>query len=167
MDFPITPAGLEKVNKELSYLKTHQRGKMAEEIDEARSHGDLKENAEYHAAKEKQAHMEARIAELSDIVGRAKVIDPSKLAHERVSFGSTVELTDVDSEEEKEYTIVGAIESDVDRGYISLNSPLAKALLGKQQGDEVKAKLPDGIKTFEIDEIQYKPIEVKPYEHQD
>ncbi len=167
MDFPITPAGLEKVNKELSYLKTHQRGKMAEEIDEARSHGDLKENAEYHAAKEKQAHMEARIAELSDIVGRAKVIDPSKLAHERVSFGSTVELTDVDSDEEKEYTIVGAIESDVDRGYISLNSPLAKALLGKEQGDEVKAKLPDGDKTFEIDEIKYKPIEVKPYEHQD
>lgn len=161
MDFPITPKGLEKVTKELEYLKTKKRAKIAEEIDEARSHGDLKENAEYHAAKEKQAHMEARIAELSDIIGRAKVIDPSTLAHERVSFGSTVELTDLDSEEEVKYTIIGSVEGDIDKGYISLNSPLAKQLLGKEEGDEIEATLPNGIKHYEIDSITYEEIEVK------
>lgn len=167
MDFPITPQGLEKVNKQLEYLKTKQRAKVAAEIDEARSHGDLKENAEYHAAKEKQSHMEAKIAELSDIVGRAKVIDPSKLAHERVSFGSTLKLIDLDTDEEIEYTIVGVVEADVDKGYISLNSPLAKQLLGKQEGDEVEATLPNGKKSYEIDAISYKDIEVKFYENED
>lgn len=167
MDFPITPQGLEKVTKQLEFLKTKERAKIADEIDEARSHGDLKENAEYHAAKEKQSHMEAKIAELSDIVGRAKVIDPSKLAHERVSFGSTVLLTDLDSDQEVEYTIVGAIEANVEKGYISLNSPLAKQLLGKEEGDEVEATLPNGKKSFEIDEVCYKEIEVEMYENED
>ena len=166
MDFPITPQGLEKVTKQLEYLKTKQRAKVADEIDEARSHGDLKENAEYHAAKEKQSHMEAKIAELSDIVGRAKVIDPSKLAHERVSFGSTVLLTDLDSDQEVEYTIVGAVEANVEKGYISLHSPLAKQLLGKEDGDEIDATLPNGKKSFEIDEITYKEIEVEFYENE-
>lgn len=167
MDFPITPQGLEKVTKQLEYLKTKKRAKVAQEIDEARSHGDLKENAEYHAAKEKQSHMEAKIAKLSDIVGRAKVIDPANLAHERVSFGSTVELTDLDTDEEVEYTIVGTVESDVERGYISLDTPLARELLGKEEGDEVTAKFPNVTKNYEIDAIRYKEIEVNIDENED
>ncbi|MGM0622954.1 MAG: transcription elongation factor GreA [Campylobacterota bacterium] len=167
MDFPITPKGLEKVTKELEYLKTKERAKMAAEIDEARSHGDLKENAEYHAAKEKQSYMETRILELGDMVGRAKVIDPSKLAHERVSFGSTVMLTDLDSDEEITYTIVGTVEADLDKGYISLNSPLAKELLGKEEGDEIKAKMPNGVKHYAVEEVTYKEIEVDTDEYED
>jgi len=161
MDFPITPKGLEKISKQLQYLKTVERPKVAAEIDEARSHGDLKENSEYHAAKEKQMHIEKKILELSDIIGRAKVIDPSKLAHDRISFGSTVLLVDLDTDTKVEYTIVGSVEADVDKGYISLNSPLAKQLLGKQEGDEVDVKLPDGNKTFEIEKIRFKDIEVE------
>ena len=164
MDFPITPQGLQRVTQELEYLKTKKRAQMAQEIDEARSHGDLKENAEYHAAKEKQSHMESRIAELSDIVGRAKVIDPATLAHKRVSFGSTVVLSDLDLDEEVTYTIIGAIESDAGRGYISLQSPLAKQLLGKEEGDEIEAVLPSGNKTYEIEQIMYEEIEVGAYE---
>jgi transcription elongation factor GreA len=167
MDFPITPKGLEKVSKQLEYLKTKERAKVAAEIDEARSHGDLKENAEYHAAKEKQSHMEAKIAELSDIIGRAKVIDPSKLAHERVSFGSTVVLNDLDTDEEVTYTIVGTVEADMSKRYISLSSPLAKQLLGKEEGDEVEAKLPNGIKHYEIETIKFQEIEVQADAYED
>ncbi len=147
-----------KLSQELEQLKTHERGIIAKVIDEARELGDLKENAEYHAAKDKQGLMEARIAELTDIVGRAQVIDPSKLAHERVSFGSTVVMTDQDTDEELKYTIVGGTESNPSKGLISFQSPVAKAILGKEDGDEVKIILPSGKRTYDIEEVLYEEI---------
>ncbi len=147
-----------KLSQELEQLKTHERGIIAKVIDEARELGDLKENAEYHAAKDKQGLMEARIAELTDIVGRAQVIDPSKLAHERVSFGSTVVMTDQDTDEELKYTIVGGTESNPSKGLISFQSPVAKAILGKEEGDEVEIILPSGKRTYDIEEVLYEEI---------
>ena len=147
-----------RLSEELEQLKTYERGKIAKVIDEARELGDLKENAEYHAAKEKQGLMEARIAELTDIVGRAQVVDPSTLAHERVSFGSTVELVDQNTDEELIYTIVGGQESNPSKGLISFQSPLAKVLLGKEEGDEVSITLPSGKKTYDIEEVSYVEI---------
>jgi transcription elongation factor GreA len=145
---------------ELEQLKNVERAKIAKVIDEARALGDLKENAEYHAAKEKQGLMEARIAELTDITGRAQVIDPSKLTHEKVSFGSTVILTDLDTDEEVKYVIVGIHESDPSRGLISIQSPVARALIGKEEGEEVTMDLPGGKKRFDIEEILYEDIEL-------
>jgi transcription elongation factor GreA len=144
-----------KLSEELEQLKTTERGVIAAIIDEARAQGDLKENAEYHAAKDEQGLMEARIAELTDVVGRAQVIDPSTLAHERISFGSTVELIDQESEEEVCYTIVGGQESNPSKGLISINSPMAKVLLGKEEGDEVTISLPAGKKNYDIEEVSY------------
>jgi len=149
-----------KLSEELEQLKSEERAKIAQIIDKARELGDLKENAEYHSAKEQQGLMEARIAELTDIVGRAQVVDPSKLAHQRVSFGSTVVLTDQDTNEEITYTIVGVQESNPSKGLISIASPMAKALLGKEEGDEVEINLPSGHKVFDIEEIKYIPIEL-------
>ncbi len=147
-----------KLSEELEQLKTHERGIIAAVIDEARAQGDLKENAEYHAAKDEQGLMEARIAELTDVVGRAQVIEPSTLAHERISFGSTVELIDQESDEELCYTIVGGQESNPSKGFISINSPMAKVLLGKEEGDEVTITLPSGKKTYDIEEVSYVEI---------
>ncbi len=155
---PMTKYGYEKLSKELEYLKTVARPEVAKEIDRARELGDLKENAEYHAAKEKQAHIERRIAELSDILSRAVVIDPSEHSHKRVSFGSTVYLVDVDTGEGVKYVIVGAPEAKPEKGLISFHSPLAKALLGKEEGDEVEVNLPGGVKVYEIEKICYEPI---------
>ena len=148
-----------KLSIELEQLRSEERAKIAKIIDEARELGDLKENAEYHAAKERQGLMEARITELTDIVGRAQVIDPSTLAHERVSFGSTVVLIDQDSDEEVKYTIVGVQESNPAKGLISIESPMARVLLGKEEGDEVEITLPSGKKSFDIEEVKYEPIE--------
>ena len=150
----------EKLTAELEHLKNHERVAIAKAIDEARALGDLKENAEYHAAKEKQGLMEARIIELTDLTGRAQVIDPSTLAHDRVSFGSTVVLVDQDTDEEVTYTIVGSQESDPTRGLISLQSPMARALIGKEEGDEVELQLPGGKKTFDIEEVKYVEIDL-------
>ena len=150
-----------KLSEELEQLKTHERGNIAAIIDEARAQGDLKENAEYHAAKDEQGLMEARIAELTDVVGRAQVIDPATLAHKRISFGSTVELVDQDTDEEMSYTIVGGQESNPSRGFISIQSPMAKALLGKEEGDEVEISLPTGKKTYDIEEVSYVEIVLK------
>ena len=147
-----------KLSEELEQLKTHERGNIAAIIDEARAQGDLKENAEYHAAKDEQGLMEARIAELTDVVGRAQVVDPSTLAHERISFGSTVELVDQKTDEVLTYTIVGGQESNPSRGFISFQSPLAKVLLGKEEGDEVSIVLPAGKKTYDIEEVSYVEI---------
>ncbi|WP_456479549.1 transcription elongation factor GreA [Nautilia sp.] len=155
---PMTKHGYEKLSKELEYLKTKARPEVAKEIDSARELGDLKENAEYHAAKEKQVHIERRIAELSDILSRAVVVDPSEHAHNRVAFGSTVYLVDVDTDEEEKYTIVGAPEADPQKGLISYHSPLAKALIGKEVGDEVEVNLPGGVKVYEIDKICFEDI---------
>ncbi len=148
-----------KLSEELDQLKSEERAKIAKIIDTARELGDLKENAEYHSAKEQQGLMEARIAELTDLTGRAQVIDPSKLAHERVSFGSTVVLIDED-DEEITYTIVGVQESNPSKGLISIESPMARALLGKEEGDVVEIQLPAGLKSFDIEEIKYVPIEL-------
>jgi len=142
-----------KLSKELEQLKTVERTKIAKIIDTARELGDLKENAEYHAAKDKQGLMEARIIELTDLIGRAHIIDPTLLPHNRVSFGSTVELIDQDDESQICYTVVGSQESDPEKGFISISSPMGKALLGKEEGDEVKINLPSGKKVFDIEEI--------------
>ena len=147
-----------KLSEELEQLKTTERGVIAAIIDEARAQGDLKENAEYHAAKEKQGLMEARISELTDVVGRAQVVDPSTFAHTRVSFGSTVYLTDQNTDEEISYTIVGGKESNPSKGLISIQSPMARALIGKEEGDEVSLVLPSGKKTYDIEEVSYKEI---------
>jgi transcription elongation factor GreA len=155
---PMLRVTYEKLSKELDYLKNRERGIIAKIIDEARELGDLKENAEYHAAKDKQGLMEARINELGDLIGRAQVVDPSTLAHKRVSFGSTITLTDTDTDEELMYTIVGGQESNPDKGLISIQSPLARVLVGKEVGDEVVAYLPDGKKNYDIEEVYYKEI---------
>ena len=151
---PMLESTFNRLSKELEQLKTVERGAIAKVIDTARELGDLKENAEYHAAKDKQGMMEARIIELTDLVGRAQVIDPKKLAHQRVSFGSTVELIDQDDDSEVTYTIVGSQESNPDKGLISVGSPMAKALLGKEDGDEVVIILPSGKKSFDIESIR-------------
>ncbi|NEW60953.1 transcription elongation factor GreA [Sulfurovum sp. bin170] len=151
---PMLEATFNKLSKELEQLKTVERRVIAKVIDTARELGDLKENAEYHAAKDKQGMMEARIVELTDLVGRAQVIDPSKLGHKRVSFGSTVELIDQDDDSEITYTIVGSQESNPDRGLISVGSPMARALLGKEEGDEVTIVLPSGKKKFDVESIE-------------
>ncbi len=149
-----------KLSEELEQLKSQERGKIAKIIDEARELGDLKENAEYHAAKDRQGLMEARIAELTDIIGRAQVVDPSSLAHERVSFGSTVILTDHATDEEIKYTIVGGQESNPQAGLISIQSPMARALMGKEEGDEVEVTLPSGKKVYDVEEIFYEEIKL-------
>ena len=154
---PMLKVTFDRLSKELEQLKTVERAAIAKVIDTARELGDLKENAEYHAAKDKQGLMEARIIDLTDLVGRAHVIDPSTLAHERVSFGSTVELVDED-DVEVSYTIVGSQESNPDKGLISIGSPMAKALMGKEEGDEVEIVLPAGKKTFDIESISYQEI---------
>ena len=149
-----------KLSEELEQLKSVERGVIAGIIDEARAQGDLKENAEYHAAKEKQGLMEARIAELTDVVGRAQVVDPSTLAHARISFGSTVLLIDQNTDEEIKYTIVGGQESNPTKGLISIQSPMARALIGKEEGDEVALVLLSGKKTYDIEEVLYEEINI-------
>lgn len=154
----MTSYGYERLCEELKKLKEIERPNIIKEIDIARSYGDLKENAEYHAAKDKQLFIEARIAELSEMLANAQVIDPSTLAHDRVSFGSTVKILNLASNKEMTYTIVGGFESDPNLGLISIGSPIAKSLLGKEEGDEVSIVLPSGESDFEILEISYKPI---------
>lgn len=155
---PMSKQGFDKLSKELKNLKEVERPKVAEEIDIARAHGDLKENAEYHAAKEKQSFIEYKISEISNMLANAEVIDPKSLKHDKVSFGSTVTILNCDTDEEKTYTIVGTTESDPARGLISFSSPLANGLIGKEAGDEVTIKLPSGDTDFEILKIEFKEI---------
>ena len=145
---PMTRVGYEKITSDLDFLKNTDRPETVIALDEARQLGDLKENAEYHAAKDKLALIDVQIAELGAIISKAVIIDPETLPHDKVSFGSTVELVDVDTDEEFTYAIVGGVESNADKGLISFNSPLAKQLLGKEEGDEVEATLPGGKKNF-------------------
>ncbi len=158
---PMTNAGYEKITKELEFLKSTERPQTVIELDEARQLGDLKENAEYHAAKEKLKLIDVHIAELGNVISKAVIIDPAILPHDKVSFGSTIDLLDVNTEEEFTYSIVGGIESNAEQGLISFNSPLAKQLLGKEEGDEVVATLPAGVKTFEILDVYYKEFTLK------
>jgi transcription elongation factor GreA len=155
---PLTPYGYEKMTGEMEHLKNVERPAIIKEVEIAREHGDLKENAEYHAAREKQRFADARLMELQSMIANAQIIDPATLPHERVSFGSTVVVEDVDTEEEMTYVIVGGIESNPDKGIISFHSPLAKILLGKEEGDVFEARLPGGVKELEILEVGYKEI---------
>ncbi|MBT5934489.1 transcription elongation factor GreA [Sulfurimonas sp.] len=155
---PMTLFGYEKLQAEVKSLKEVQRPQVVKDIESALEHGDLKENAEYHAAKEMQRTIDNRLGDLQGILGNSQIVDPSELEHAKISFGSTVVMTDMDTDEEATYTIVGGCESNPDIGLISFSSPLAKQLLGKEEGDEVKVTLPGGTKEFEIDEVKYKEI---------
>ena len=152
---PITVDGKLKVEEELKKLKTIQRPRIINAISEARAHGDLSENAEYHAAKEEQGHNETKIMELEDLLSKAEAIDPSSLEGDDVKFGAKIVLVDTDTDEEANYQIVGDIESDFKKKKISISSPLAKALIGKSVGDEVEVNTPGGGKSFEIIEVLY------------
>ena len=153
---PITLEGLKKIKKELEELKNIKRPKIIEAIAEARGHGDLKENAEYHAAKEEQAKIESRIIEINDLIARANVIDVTKLEKEdKVIFGSTTALIDLKNNEKKTYKIVGKDEADIKKNYIYFRSPIGKALIGKKTKDLVTVITPSGEKNFEVTEIKY------------
>ena len=157
---PMTLAGYNKITGDLDFLKKTERPETVIALDEARQLGDLKENAEYHSAKDKLALIDSQIAELNAVISKAVIIDPSTLPHNKVSFGSTVSLVDTNTDEEFTYTIVGGVESNADKGLISFNSPLAKQLMGKEEGDEVTATLPGGVKTFEVLNVCYKEIDL-------
>ena len=153
---PITSQGLEKIKKELEELKTIKRPKIVAAIAEARAHGDLKENAEYHAAKEDQAKIEGRVIEINDLIARANVIDVTILEKkDNVIFGSTVDLVDLDSNKKKTYKIVGKDEADIAKNYIYFRSPIGKALIGKKKKELVTVTTPSGEKNFEIIEVKY------------
>lgn len=155
---PMTKYGFQRLSDEINTLKNVELPAINVEIDRAKEYGDLKENSEYHAAREKQAFIGTRIAELGDVISRAQIVDPSELEHARISFGSTVVLCDLDTDKEVTYTIVGGCESNPDTGLISFNSPLAKQLLGHKEGDEFTARLPVGAKNFEVLEVKYQEI---------
>ena len=153
---PITCQGLEKLKKELNELRSIKRPKIIEAIAEARAHGDLKENAEYHAAKEEQAKIEGRIIEINDLIARANVIDVTKLEKkDSVIFGSTVSLFDLENKQKKTYKIVGKDEADLTKNYIYFRSPIGKALIGRSKKDLVMVKTPSGEKNFEIVKVEY------------
>ena len=153
---PITLQGLEKLKEELKFLKEKKRPEIVSAIAEARSHGDLKENAEYHAAKEQQSHNEGRIQEIENSIATANVIDVTKLNNNgKVIFGSTVYLQNLDTNEKIEYKIVGKDEADLKKKLIYFKSPIGKGLIGKNQGDLVEIKTPNGLKNFEIFEVKY------------
>ena len=154
--YPLTKDGFAALEAELKNLKGVERPNIIAAIAEARSHGDLSENAEYSAAKEKQSFIEGRIQELEVVISRAQVIDPSQVQGDVIRFGATVVLADENTDEEKTYQIVGDYEADIEKNKISLSSPLAKALIGKEAGDEVNYMAPGGKKSFEIVDVIYK-----------
>ena len=152
---PMTANGFAQLKEELRWRQQEERPRIIEAISEARAHGDLSENAEYHAAKEAQSHNEGRISELEDLISRAEVIDISKLSGSNVKFGATVTLADEDTDEEKVYQIVGDQEADVKAGRISISSPIARALIGKEEGDSVEVQAPGGARGYEIVSVKY------------
>lgn len=154
---PITPEGAQKLRDELHRRKTVDRPEISKMIGEARELGDLKENAEYHAAREKGGFNEGRIKELEDKIGRMEIIDPAKLAGtEKVAFGAQVKLLNTATDEEVSYRIIGADEADIANGSIAITAPIAKSLLGKEVGDEVKIRTPAGERVYEILEVEFK-----------
>jgi transcription elongation factor GreA len=152
---PMTPGGLVTLEDELRQLKSVERSAVIRAIAEAREHGDLSENAEYHAARERQSFIEGRITELEDVVSRAQVIDASSLTGDTIRFGATVTLADDDSDEEPVYQIVGAHEADIRSGRLSVHSPLARALISKHIGDTVEVSTPGGSKSYEIIDVRF------------
>ncbi|PZQ52226.1 MAG: transcription elongation factor GreA [Rhodovulum sulfidophilum] len=152
--FPLTAKGFAKLDAELKRLKTHDRPTIIAAIAEAREHGDLSENAEYHAARERQSFVEGRIKELEAIIGRGEVIDVSRLSGP-VKFGATVVIVDEDTDEERTYQIVGEAEADLESGLLNMKSPLARALIGKEEGDSVEVRTPGGLKSYELRAITF------------
>ena len=155
-EFPVTPQGYEDLKKELHHLKSVERPKISDEIGAAIELGDLKENFEYHSAKDRQGMIEAKIRNLEHMVARANVIDPKKLSGDRVVFGATVTIEDIDSGDERCYQIVGESETDVENGRISVVSPLARALIGREVGDETKVPGKGGPRVVEITDVEFK-----------
>ena len=153
---PMTAAGYSTLEQELKHRQQIERPRIIQQISDARTHGDLSENAEYHAAKEAQAHNETRIAELEDKLARADVIDVSKLSGETVKFGATVTLVDEDTDEKRVWQIVGEPEADAKKGRISITSPLARALIGKAKGASVEVVTPGGAKAYEVMKVEWK-----------
>jgi transcription elongation factor GreA len=151
---PMTPKGAAKVREELARLKA-ERPKISRDIGTARDHGDISENAEYHAAKERQGMVEAQIKDLEDKMSRCEVIDPARLSGTRIRFGATVSLSNLETDEKVTYQIVGADEANIDEGTISVSAPLARALIGKEAGDEVTVNLPAGKRTYEVVEVLF------------
>lgn len=158
--FPITQKGYKKLEQEIKQLKYTERPAITEAIATAREFGDLSENAEYHAAREKQSFVESRIIDLEDKLARAEIIDSSKLKPDSVKFGATVNLIDDDTEEEYTYHIVGEYEADIKKGMISTQSPLAKALIGKAVGDVVEVSTPKGTKAYEVLKISFQDLDL-------
>jgi transcription elongation factor GreA len=151
----MTPRGQALLEEELKRLRSEERPRIVREIETARAHGDISENAEYHAAKERQGQIEARLRQLEDRLARAQVIDPAEQSGDRVVFGATVMLSDVESEERITYTIVGEDEADVNQGMISVTSPVARAIMGREQGSSVQVRVPKGTRELEILEIRF------------
>lgn len=153
--FPMTPRGLSALQAELKQLKSVERPAIIRAIAEAREHGDLSENAEYHSAREKQSFIEGRVKELEGLISLADVIDPAKMSG-AIKFGATVTLIDEDTEAEKTYQIVGEQEADIENGLLNIKSPLARALIGKEEGDSVEVRTPGGTRDYEVAKIVYK-----------
>ena len=151
----MTQSGYKALEEEINQLKSGERPSIIKMIAEARAHGDLSENAEYHAAKERQAFIEGRVMELEDQLGRADVIDVSKMSGTTVKFGATVSLVDEDTDEKKKFQIVGDLEADAKKGRISISSPIARALIGKGKGDTVEVAAPGGARSYEILKVEF------------
>ena len=158
---PMTKAGAEAIKRELKRLKSVERPKNVQDIATARDHGDLRENAEYHAAKEKQSHIAGRIEMLEDRLARAEIIDVKKLSGDRVVFGATVRLEDTDSGAKAQYAIVGEIEADLKKGRISITSPIARGLVGREVGDTVTIRTPGGEREYEILEVLFVEYQIE------
>jgi len=153
---PMTADGFQRLEEELRHLKMNERPAVIRQIAEAREHGDLSENAEYHAARERQSFIEGRVAELEDKIARAEVIDVSKLSGKQVKFGATITVVDEDTEEKNSYQIVGPDEADIREKRLSITSPLARAVIGKKVGDTVEVTTPNGSKSYEIVRVAFK-----------
>ena len=153
---PMTPRGHAALEKELKQLKSVERPAIIRAIAEAREHGDLSENAEYHSAREKQGFIEGRIKELEGVISRAEVIDPARMSGDTIKFGATVTLVDEETEVERTYQIVGEPEADIENGLLNIASPLARALIGKEEGDSVEVRTPGGTRDYEVTAVAYR-----------